>query len=191
MIVRRALWQTACGFCVVGAIGLSALAATSLDDATQADVNRGTINLDRTPAKAAPERTPMGNPLWAIPLGSLSITRDRPLLTPSRRPPAPAVIATPRIAPPKVVIRPMEPEHPNLALIGTVVSETEGIGVFLDQATNNFIRIKTGEGHAGWILKSIKAHEATLEKGPQTETLRLQARKDFDPTAPVRGDDPL
>src|ERR1019366_4651011 len=99
----------------------------------QIDVNRGTINLDQSTPKAALEREPMGNPLWAIPLGSLSITRDRPLFTPSRRPPAPAVVAAPRVVPPKVVIRPAEPEHPNLTLIGTVVGETEGIGVFLDQ----------------------------------------------------------
>src|SRR4051794_9583272 len=32
---------------------------------------------------------PSGNPLWAIPLKSLSFTRERPLFTPSRRPPAP------------------------------------------------------------------------------------------------------
>ena len=133
----------------------------------------------------------MGNPLWAIPLGSLSLTRDRPLFTPSRRPPAPAVVAAPRVIAPRVVIRPPEPEHPNLALIGTVVGETEGIGVFLDQTTHNFVRLKTGEGHAGWILRSIKAREATLEKGQQTETLRLPERKDFDPRTPARGGDPL
>ena len=132
---------------------------------------------------------PPGNPLWAIPLGSLSNTRDRPLFTPSRRPPAPAVVAVPPVVQPKVVVRPPEPEHPNLTLIGTVVGETEGIGVFLDQATHNFVRIKTGEGHAGWILRSVKAREATLEKGQRSETLRLPARKDDSPVqgGPVQG----
>ena len=114
----------------------------------------------------AVERAQIGNPLWAIPLGSLDKTRNRPLFTPSRRPPAPAVlVAPPAVIQPKVVVAPAAPEHPNLTLIGTVVGEAEGIGVFLDRATNAFVRIKTGEGHAGWILRSIKAREVTLEKG--------------------------
>ena len=191
MMVRRGSWRVVCGLCVIGAMQLSALAATTTDNLTQNDADRGTISLDQAPAKAAPERAPMGNPLWAIPLGSLTLTRDRPLFTPSRRPPAPAVVAVPPVIQPRVIARPPEPEHPNLALIGTVVGDTEGIGVFLDRSTQNFIRIKTGEGHAGWILKSISAREVTLEKGQQTETLRLPARKDFDSRPPARGGDPL
>jgi hypothetical protein len=192
-MTRHALLRAVCSLCVIGVLGLSARAATSLDDTTELDVKRGSINLDERSAPATPERVQIGNPLWAIPLGSLSITRDRPIFTPSRRPPAPApaVVVAPPVFQPKIVVRPAEPEHPNLALIGTVVGDTEGIGVFLDQATHNFIRIKTGEGHAGWILKSIKAREVTLEKGQQTETLRLPARKDSDPLTPARGGDPL
>jgi hypothetical protein len=190
-MTRHALLRMVCGLCVIGTLGLTARAATPLDDTTELDVKRGSINLDERPAPATPERVQIGNPLWAIPFGSLSITRDRPIFTPSRRPPAPAVVVATPVFQPKVVVRPPEPEHPNLALIGTVVGDSEGIGVFLDQATNNFIRIKTGEGHAGWILKSIKAREVTLEKGQQTETLRLPARKDFDPRPPARGGDPL
>jgi general secretion pathway protein N len=188
MIFRHVLLRAVCGFCAIGATELSALAATSPDDSTQTDINRGTINLDQPSARAVPERAQIGNPLWAIPLGSLSITRNRPLFTPSRRPLAPAVVAVPPVVQPKMVVRPAEPEHPNLTLIGTVVSETEGIGVFLDQATHDFIRIKTGEAHAGWILRSIKAREVTLEKGQRSETLRLPARIEAGP-APARGDD--
>jgi hypothetical protein len=186
MMVRHAPWRAVCGLCVIAAMQLSALAATPTDDLPQSGADRGTINLDQAPAKAAPERAPMGNPLWAIPLGSLSLTRDRPLFTPSRHPPAPAVVAAPRVVAPKVVIRPPEPQHPNLTLIGTVVGETEGIGVFLDQASHNFVRLKTGEGHAGWILRSIKAREATLEKDEQSETLILPAPQDSSPRAPAR-----
>jgi general secretion pathway protein N len=192
MIFRHVLLRAVCGLCVIGAPELSALAATSPDDATQTDVDRGSINLDQPSARAVPERAQVGNPLWAVPLGSLSITRNRPLFTPSRRPPAPpAVVVAPPVVQPKVVVRPAEPEHPNLTLIGTVVGETEGIGVFIDQATHNFVRIKTGEGHAGWILRSIKAREVTLEKGQQSETLRLPARNDATPRTRAPGGDPL
>jgi hypothetical protein len=190
MIVRHVFFSIVCGFYVVGATQMSALALTLPDELTQTDANRGTINLDQSPSKAAQERAQIGNPLWAIPLGSLSITRDRPIFTPSRRPPAPAVISVPRAVQPKIVVRPAEPEHPNLILIGTVVSETEGIGVFMDQTTHGFVRLKTGESHAGWILRSVKTREATLEKAHQVETLSLPA-----PTARNSGgsarEDPL
>jgi len=96
MTFRRFLMRAACGLCLVGAIALPAPATTPADDAAQADVNRGTVDLDRAPAKDAPERAQIGNPLWAIPLDSLTITRDRPLFTPSRRAPVPAVAAVPR-----------------------------------------------------------------------------------------------
>jgi general secretion pathway protein N len=171
----------------------AAVAAPATGDTTEFDSSRGTINLDQPAAKAAPERAQIGNPLWAIPLGSLGVTRDRPLFTPSRRPPAPAVVAVPVIPPPKVALPPPEPEHPSLVLIGTVVGENEGVGVFLDQATHDFVRMKTGEGHAGWILRSVKAREVTLEKGAKSETLRLPARMDSSAPAPAgpRPGDPL
>ncbi|MBI3703026.1 MAG: hypothetical protein HY244_04030 [Rhizobiales bacterium] len=54
-----------------------------------------------------------------------------------------------------------------------MVGETEGFGIFLDQSTHNVVRLRIGEGHAGWILRSVKAREATLEKERQLETLRL------------------
>jgi general secretion pathway protein N len=158
------------------AIGTTiALAATSPDDAMKPDVDRGAIDLDRGPA-ARDQVTP-SNPLWAIPLNSLTKTRERPLFSPSRRPPAPAVVAVPRVAPPKIVARPVAPQRPNMQLIGTVISGGESIGVFLDQNSNVLVRLKTGEGHSGWILRSIKAREATLEKESQKETLRLPAPK--------------
>ena len=173
MIARHLLLRAVCGVCLVAALQLSALAATPSDESIQPNNSRGSISLDRAQVQAAPTAAPMGNPLWAIPLNTLTFTRDRPLFTPSRRPPAPAVVTAPRVVAPKVVVRPPAPQHPNLTLIGTVVGENEGIGVFLDQQTHNFVRLKTGEGHAGWVLRSIKAREATLVKDQQTETLSL------------------
>jgi hypothetical protein len=160
-------------FCAMVALVVPARAVTPADEPIQSDSNRGTINLDQVP-KAAAQREPIGNPLWAIPLGSLSSTRDRPLLTPTRRPPAPAVVAAPRpVIAPRAVIRPPKAEPPSLQLIGTIVSETESIGVFLDQSTHNFVRLKAGEGHAGWILRSVKGRQAILQNEDRSETLSL------------------
>lgn len=160
------------------------LAATSLDE-MKSDADRGVINLDRPPAPAAKERVLSGNPLWAVPLGSLAITRERPIFSPSRRPLAPAVLAPPPTVTqqPRAVSPPAAPQRINLTLVGTVVGSSEGFGVFLDQTTHNIVRLKTGEGHAGWILRSVKAREATLEKERQTETLRLPAPGENSPGA--------
>lgn len=129
-----------------------------------------------TPAPQAAARrgapSDSANPLWAIPLSRLTATRNRPLFTPSRRPPAPAVANAPVVAPQPPPPPPV-PEHPNLILVGTVARETEGIAVFTDQGTHNAIRLRTGEGHDGWILQSVAPREAILQKGNQSETLQL------------------
>ena len=115
---------------------------------------------------------PTGNPLWAIPLSSLTATRERPILLPSRRAPAPAVAGTPIVVatppPPST-----EPDQPPLTLVGAIVGDSEGFAVFLDQATNNVVRLKTGQDHMGWVLRSVKGREATLEKNKRTATLTL------------------
>ena len=55
------------------------------------------------------------------------------------------------------------------------MSDTEGFAVFLDQATNSVVRLKTGQDHGGWVLRSVKGREATLQKDKQTTTLALPA----------------
>lgn len=129
------------------------------------------------PADAQPvprPSEPSGNPLWAIPLSALTATRDRPIFTPSRRPPAPpAVAAAPATAPPPPPAAPAEPEQPPLTLVGAIASGTEGFAVFLDQTTNNVIRLKTGQDHGGWVLRAVKGREATLEKNRRSTTLVL------------------
>jgi len=122
----------------------------------------------------AREREPRGNPLWAIPLRSLTATRERPLFVPSRRPPPPAVAALPSVqvpsAPPSAA-----PDRPALALVGAIVGERDGIAIFLDQATNDMVRLRTGENHAGWVLRSVRGREATLVKDTETVILALPA----------------
>jgi general secretion pathway protein N len=119
-----------------------------------------------------------GNPLWAIPLRSLSTTRERPLFSPSRRPPAPAVVAAPSVPLPEPPPKAAEPDHPLLTLVGTIVGETGGLGIFVDQATGAVIRLKTGQDHAGWTLRAVQGREATFEKGAREATLALPARSD-------------
>jgi general secretion pathway protein N len=115
---------------------------------------------------------PPGNPLWAVPISGLTATRERPIFSASRRPPA---VAAPPVekarapAPPK----PAEPERSHLSLIGSVVGDGVAIAIFLDQTNQKIVRLRQGETHAGWELSSVLGREATLKKADRTEVLAL------------------
>jgi general secretion pathway protein N len=157
-----------------------ALAATlpGIDAATGPDnpgldVTRHAMPPPDVTAKPPETQAVSANPLWAIPLSALSATRNRPLFTPSRRPPAPIVAN----APAPVVARPPPPpavpEHPNFVLVGTVAGENDSVAVFIDNSTRDAVRLRAGEGHSGWVLQSVDRRAATLQKGTRTETLEL------------------
>jgi hypothetical protein len=180
MICRGAILGLAAAM-AIGHLHGPALAATEpvLPDSFGSRVNAPLALPEAEPVPpAGPVATKgllTGNPLWAVPLRSLSATRDRPIFSPSRRPPAPAVVAAPEVPPVVAPVKPAEPDHPLLSLMGTVVGESEGVGVFLDQATNDFVRLKTGQDHHGWILRSLREREATFERNDLTATLSLPA----------------
>ena len=127
---------------------------------------------ERAPRVVAPERQPVGNPLWAIPLSSLSATREKPIFAPSRRPPAPAVAGPPPAKPGAPPPAPVE--RPNLTLIGAVVGETEAIAIFLDPAMEA-IRLHPGQDYGGWVLNSVKGREAILQKDDERWVFVLPA----------------
>jgi hypothetical protein len=119
---------------------------------------------------ATAARTLSANPLWAIPLTQLSGTRDRPIFSPSRRP-APAVAAAEPVAvrpPPRKEIEP-----PQLSLVGTIASDDESFGIFVDQSTKAALRLKVGEDYQGWKLSIIRGREVTMEKDQQAAVLTL------------------
>ena len=131
------------------------------------------------PLPSGREPAVRGNPLWAIPVQSLHATRDRPLFSPSRRPPMPAAIA-PVVEPVKTVAAPPEPEQPPLNLLGVVTGSADagsadGIAVFINTTTHDIIRLRTGEGHDGWILQSVSSREVVLEKNHRTAVVALPA----------------
>ena len=118
-----------------------------------------------------------GNPLWAIPVDDLSETHARPLFSPSRRPPAPPVLAAVAAAP----VKPSPPakpgsDHPLLTLLGTIAGDAVEIGVFTDEVSHDVIRVRAGEAHDGWTLSSISGRTAIFQKqGYPAATLMLPA----------------
>jgi general secretion pathway protein N len=103
-----------------------------------------------------------GNPLWKLPVMELSSTRERPIFSASRRPPTmPTYVAPVAIRPP---VKPPELERPAVSLVGTVIGTDVHIGVFLETATKNVVRLRVGEDHQRWVLRLITAREVTLVK---------------------------
>jgi hypothetical protein len=141
-----------------------------------------------TDGQASPpdvDRTSRGNPMWAVPLHTLAATRDRPIFSPSRRPPSPAAVAAaPPLAPPTSA-KPPEPDRPRLSILGTVVSRRDAIGVFMEDANKNVLRLHPGQDYAGWVLRAVKRRQVNLEKGNAVATLSLPAPGEAQPAAPT------
>ncbi len=128
-------------------------------------------SLHRPPLPNAP--VPAANPLWAIPLTRLLETRERPLFSPSRRPPPPAVARAPYTPPVRPPHKQPPPERPQLALVGTIVGNGQGFGLFLEPSTKAVIRLKTGGAYHGWTLRTVGEREAVLEKDHLDVTLAM------------------
>jgi len=125
------------------------------------------------PPPTAPEHTPSANPLWPIPLATLSNTRERPIFSSSRRPLPAAVAAAPVAKAPPPPPKPPRAERPQLSLVGTIAGDDESFGIFIDQTTKAALRLKIGDDYQGWRLRSVQGREVTLERDQQTAILSL------------------
>jgi hypothetical protein len=177
----RGIVTTARAICFVCAFGCGlasinrSSAAFDTDDAIDRPV---TIMLNAPSASAtlaavkasSADQTLRGNPMWGIPLELLRATRQRPLFSPSRRPPA--AVSNAPVQAVKAVTAAATPE-PTLSLVGTVVGGSEGYAVFINTTTHDVVRLKTGEGENGWFLRSVRKREAVLEKNDRVEVIAL------------------
>jgi general secretion pathway protein N len=168
--------------CVILAVSAFSLGSAFAQAATRVSVGEidiGANRLDAEPSSAATKQSrgqqppPGGNPLWGVPIDTLTATRERPLFTASRRPPAPPVAPEPPAEPPPP---PAERERPLLTLLGTVTGELQKVAVVQDQTTKSLVRLHVGEPVSGWFLRSVDARGVTVEKNNQTVTVALPAR---------------
>jgi hypothetical protein len=161
--------------CVIAAITCFSTCVALAQDAAGADGSQKTGEIVE-PRPLPPENPglgqppPQGNPLWGIPLNSLSATRERPLFSASRRP------AAPPPAPPASIAKsppPPEPERPPLTLQGTAIGKPRDIALVLDEATKGSVRLRVGEAAEGWRLRSVDRRTVTLEKDTRIVVLSL------------------
>jgi hypothetical protein len=115
---------------------------------------------------------PQGNPLWRIPMSSLSATRERPLFSASRRPPLPPPTPPASIAKPSP---PVELERPRLTLQGTAIGGPRDIALVFDEASKDSVRLHVGEAAEGWRLRSVDRRTVTLERDSRIVVLSLPA----------------
>jgi len=146
----------------------NAMSASPLSDSPAAPVP---VVVKSPEQPTAAEHAPSANPLWAIPLAILSNTRERPIFSPSRRPPPPAAASVPVSKAP--LTQPARVERPQLSLVGTIISDDRSFGIFVDQSTNAAPRLKIGDDYQGWKLRSVQGRNATLERDQQTAILSL------------------
>jgi hypothetical protein len=101
----------------------------------------------------ARQTPPSGNPLWGIPVGSLSTTRERPVFSASRRPPASPLGPVPvaEAPPPK----PAEPEQPPFTLVGTSASHKMSRSLSSKRRKISFVCISVKRPQAGICVRSI------------------------------------
>jgi hypothetical protein len=169
-MIRRCAWLIAAVFSIpaCGAEGQDALVSSDLDRTGSTGGQRQLVAAENPD----PRQPPIGaNPLSRIPINSLSVTRERPLFSVSRRPPAPPPAPPANIeAPP-----PTEPAGPPFTLSGTLIGGTRDIAIVYDETTKSFVRLYVGDTAAGWILRAIDPRAVTLEKDGRVVVVSLPA----------------
>ncbi len=124
------------------------------------------------PAPLIPDAPVKSNPLWSIPLSALSETRDRPLFNATRRSPPEAGVAAPALQP-SAEDKPLEPESPPFALMGTILSSKARVAILLDQTTSRVTQLPQGKIDSGWTALSVGARSIVLRKGDLLRTLNF------------------
>lgn len=104
------------------------------------------------PGQDDPDREPF---YGSIDLSSLDATRERPLFSPSRRPPAPPPAPPPRPAPVAATLPMLPPEPPPLRLIGLVTMGETHMALVEDGNTGEILRLSPGAAIAGWTMEIL------------------------------------
>jgi hypothetical protein len=108
---------------------------------------------------------PAASPLAAQPLDRFSATRDRPLFSPTRHPPAVAAVAP---APP-----PPPPPPPNVALLGVVMDGEQAQAVIRAGPTAKVLRVSIGDDIGGWKVGQIEERKLVLLLNGRTATFTM------------------
>ena len=139
-------------------------------NSSEADAQRAS---PRAPPAAARERpAPSGNPLWTLPLKQLSITRERPIFSPSRRPPplSPRRFSSLRSRPGRRQNR-RSPTGPPLRCSAPSWAAPRGSGFSSNRRHERSYDCGSGKIIRAGSCVRVKRREVTLAKGPAQPTV--------------------
>ncbi len=107
----------------------------------------------------------------AAPVADFSTILERPLFSPTRRPPEEGVVA----------VAPSEPEL-QVTLVGVIISSDEQIAIVKLKDTTSFARLSVGDSFQGWVLDSIEPSRISFRRGDVEEHIELT----FDVPPPIK-----
>ena len=121
-------------------------------------------------ASARPGAGP-GSPLWAVTLDQLPATRDRPLFSSSRRPPA-------RPQPPRVAaVPPPAPRQPPSVVLLGIVTDADGTWALIRAGgADKITPARLGDEIAGWKVSEIETRRLVLSSDDRSVSFALFAR---------------
>jgi general secretion pathway protein N len=118
----------------------------------------------------------VANPLERQTLGQLSTTRERPLFSPTRRPPAkPVAPVVSRSEPP-----PPPPPPPSVVVLGIVSEDGDGRAAIRSgdkSAGGKVMRVRVGDAVAGWKVERIEPRRLFLTSGDRSVDFALFSAK--------------
>jgi len=107
----------------------------------------------------------LANPLAAFSLDRLSATRERPLFSPSRRPPVPPPAPVAAALPP--------PPPPQLTLFGIVMDAEDARAIVKMGTANEIRRVRMGDDIGGWKVAQIEQRQLVLSLDSRIATFTL------------------
>jgi hypothetical protein len=126
---------------------------------------------------AMPGRTPGGeavNPLASLDKQSLRDMTERPLFTPTRRPPP---VPAPSPAEPAFVPPPLPPPSPDYMLLGIIRNDDRATALLRSQSDGRNLRVEAGDTIGGWEIAAVGTVSVRLKRGDgAAHELRLAPR---------------
>jgi hypothetical protein len=108
------------------------------------------------------------NPLAVHPLDEFNATRDRPLFTRGRRPPAVVHAAPVAAAPPSP-----PPPPPKLALFGILVEDGEASAIVRGAPSEKVTHVRVGDDIDGWKVSKIAERQIVLSQDDRSVTFTM------------------
>jgi hypothetical protein len=128
----------------------------------------------------------LGNPLWALTLDRLPATRDRPLFSPSRRPPP--LPESRRVETVAAIPAPGHP--PSVTLLGIIRDANDAWALVRAGGSDKIMHARLGDEIAGWKVSEIESRRLVLSSDDRSVSFALFARmgaKNSADGAPVAG----